>query len=619
MQFWDFKSWQLQTIRPRTLLEDPSTSFMTAATGSLTMPSPAPSPGANENWHARATELKAELMARKNAVTTISHPKPQCSLGTEPRTLESSVSPEAGSNAAAPTFAPASAPNTMAPLLHETDAQKLKQDLSEQVDQLIANEAPRAQPMTTTGSDKLLHDAPSAITHTCSTPTKPLIAATNRREKTAETTKTETLREHDPKKHQSTDGSKGHETVSSSKQDVDDPQPSTSEVDDRSGHVAKQGEANKQANASSPTSPKEETSKVRYGSAQRQSAEDSKDLKTSGEGGAKGIPVSSAPLRRTPIPETPKSGQPQDEASSLRPTTAALPVSRPRAPPQPATESAAPSSKDEAPPSALRDHKRNGSEPQNASSSVDPSRVTKGHEDESRRSTRQPAPTCPQPPARLLIHHRPHDPVFELDILASHDRDLKEWLAFTGWHNRDYRAGFLQRQRRLVDLDREKHVIDQERAELVSADEHALRTARSHSGSGRADDCATDYPPHNAGRELFSAPVPSSRKREYLSDCEDDLSRKTSRGDGWGCQRGSFQGGRDDYGQKTDYHDDLGEGKITNHVQCDQDYSPVSCIIFDRLYSSSSSLSYAPYYSSDLPRCSSWPALVRKRRPPLKP
>ncbi|KAK7747318.1 hypothetical protein SLS53_001571 [Cytospora paraplurivora] len=48
------------------------------------------------------------------------------------------------------------------------------------------------------------------------------------------------------------------------------------------------------------------------------------------------------------------------------------------------------------------------------------------------------------------------------DIPSHHDRDLRDWLQFTGWNDIEYRRGELARQRRLAEIGREKAELEQE-------------------------------------------------------------------------------------------------------------------------------------------------------------
>lgn len=99
-------------------------------------------------------------------------------------------------------------------------------------------------------------------------------------------------------------------------------------------------------------------------------------------------------------------------------------------------------------------------------------------------------------------------------VAATQDRDLQDWLAYTGWNDEDYRRRFLDRQRRLADIDRE-------RAALLEADQREVATRRD--GGTDASRPPPFSEPHRAGgpRELFG-PSPSGFKREYPTEHPND-------------------------------------------------------------------------------------------------
>lgn len=504
-----------------------------------------------QDWIARAAELKAELMARKKTDNT--SPCPSMAPAPEKDAQDPASSFSSGANATATTIAPPATFNTVASTLHKTDEHRLKQDLKEQVDQLIAQEASNAQSLTVVDGQKLSPDTQPPFTPglASSAPAKLSINTADHKDKGGETEKAVILQQVDLQKHRNANGSKEHQTLSSPKPDVDVSKDNVAQEEPKKRPV------------SSQTSKKKEGSDVQADPIPRNLREglnalqDSNNTSSANQHITCSTPMSKLPLLALPAPNPPK------QQVDLPPSKSALEGQMHSALDKPATKSAILTSKDEAPRSAPRDHKNNDRELQRYRPKMDPARVNEGQK--FRGSTIRAMPAGPQLPNRSPSYYRQRDLDFDFDMLVSQNHDLKDWLVFTGWHNRDYRAAFLERKRRLADLDREKDEIDQERARLMSADEYALETARYRNGICGADDFKNDAFSRNTGKELFSSPLPSNRKRDYVSEYEDEFPRKMSRVDTRDHRRESSREGREEYGKRFYHRDEVEKGETTNH------------------------------------------------------
>lgn len=466
----------------------------------LKMSSPTQESKTPQNWATRAAELKQELMARRapmavKSESSISKMKSQDSVG-------SMSTKSANSNAVpglASTNTPPLTPQNINSAPSDEEAQEIQNKLKE-LGRIIAFGAAKSKVPKTVKTMKMPHAGPFAPKHTTSLPPKPTIDMAHCITKNIH-----------PIKQVSTFTDKKNATVGSPTQDIKDSKSLQVHLGDR-GKDLEDGEI--QSNGSQASS----------------------------QSDAKKVLLPSAPINRSATTKTPTSTSPREQTAQ-NPTKMTLPLRKTSVSEKPARE---PTPRDETPPTASRSHNHRGWELQHYRPSLHQARGDRDHS--SREHTRRPLYLPPLAPSRpdSPIYKHPNDRYSEHDRPTSQDRDLDDWLIFTGWHNRDFRADYLQRKRRIAFLDRE---IEQERAKLMSADQHALifETVGHHSsGSIRdgTDEAEADHPSRNAGRELFGSPAPGSRrKREYTSDGENQSRRKMSRVDNPDRRRDSFNYG----------------------------------------------------------------------------
>lgn len=458
----------------------------------------------------------------------------------EPQGLASSVIQIPGLGAIAATNTHTTMTPSMAYTLPKTDAQELQMGLSKEDHKSSDHSSPKSRSFTTSNSEKLSLVLQSAPNHELSTPTIPSNNAADHKDNKIESAKTVILQSRIPEKHSSINGTNGGEIASSSKPGVANSEPSRVNLIDNGKDLTNQ--------------PKKHSSKL------QPSNRDSNGSQGSKEGNTKeNITLNSAPRRKFPVIDSTASRPSQTQAPMRSPTATTLLIPKQPVPEKPATR---PFVRDWTPLSAPYTHMRNDWELQHYRPSTNKDQVASIHEP--RGSSKWPDPRGSQPPARNHFQHYPRDLGSELDALAYQHRDLHDWLSFTGWHDHDYRLGLLHRKRRLADLDREKNEIDKERAELLSADERALKKpTRFRDGFGGMDDFEIDYTSRNAGRELFISPLMRSRKREYnRSDCGADFPRKMSRVDGRADRRDSSPRARDGHSKRGYYHEEVEEGEI---------------------------------------------------------
>lgn len=476
----------------------------------LKMSSPTQESKKPQNWASRAAELKQELMARRVPMAIKSDPSifkmnSQDSVG--------SMSTKSTSSNAVPGLAstntPPPTPQNINSAPDDEEAQKVQNHLKE-LGRIIAFGAAKTQMPKIVKTMKMPHDGPFAPKHITSLPPKPTIDMADRKKIKAKRAETPIAEEIHPIKQVSTVTNKENATVGSPAQDIKDSKLLQVQLHD-GGKELEDGEI--QSNGSQASS----------------------------QSDAKRVLLPSAPISRSATTKPLASTTPH-EPTSQNPTKMTLPLQKTSLPEKPAS---APSPRDKTPPTAPHSHKHRGWELQHYRPSLNEARGDRAHDP--REHTRRPLHLPPLAPSRpdSPIYKHPHDRYSEHDRPTTQDRDLDDWLSFTGWHNRDFRADFLQRKRRLALLDREKIEIEQERAKLMSADNRAsgLETVGYRSsGSVRdgADEFEADFPSRNAGRELFSSPAPGNRlKREYTSDRENLSRRKMSRMDKGGRRRDS--------------------------------------------------------------------------------
>lgn len=103
------------------------------------------------------------------------------------------------------------------------------------------------------------------------------------------------------------------------------------------------------------------------------------------------------------------------------------------------------------------------------------------------------------------------------DRMTHYDRDLRDWLTYTNWHDEGYRARFLERKRRLAEIEREK-------VELLEADQRENTTRPT---------AEPQEPPFSSGPARPLANRTDLRatgfKRELFRDEEANGPRKVSR------------------------------------------------------------------------------------------
>lgn len=523
----------------------------------LKMLSTTPQSKLPQHWIARAAELKAELMATRYPVNGRSGPSVEIHSQIESQNSVSSISPSSDAiirSASTNTLALAPAPQQMASAAHETDVHELQKEMKE-LEKIIAFGPSNAQLSTTANNGTQPPDAPAATEHVPSTPVKLPINTADCKDNKDETSKT-VLQSMHPKEHKSNDA---NEAVSKPHMDIRASQPSNVNQRDMIGALHND---NKLINTTQPFK-KTKNGNIKENWNLADGKMPPKGPQVSKEGNIKEVIQPGSPPSNSPVPKTPASGLPQKTAAHPPASTNAPQIQRHPVPEKPVSKLPA---QDTAPPPGPRNYMGNNWELQHYRPSANRAPVDrKIHEP--RGSIRLPSPVLPwlSLPPDLSTDYRPRDPDFELEKLASKDRDLEDWLVFTGWHSQEYRADFLERNRRLAHLDRERRQIEQERARLMSADECAPKTARFCGSIGGAEpEFKADHDSRNIGRDLFGSPPPRPRKREYISDCEDELPlHKTrsvySRGGG---RQGLSMGARDGYDKRGYYREEMKEDMI---------------------------------------------------------
>lgn len=480
-----------------------------------------------QNWAVRAAELKEELMARRGLMVARSESSnskmnSQNSLGSMSSSSPSSnVLPRLASTSTPP---PTSQDMTSGP--NHEEAQKIQNQLKE-LGRIIAFGASKTQVPKIDKTVKMPHVGSFAANHAASLPSKPTTDVADCEEVKAREGETSTTKEIHPMTQVSTNINTENATVSTPGHDIKGTKSRQVQPNDGTKDTADDDEINKVQ-----LEKQRKSSRIREDTTPEDGEIQSNDSQASSQSKVKGVLLPSAPISRSAASKALPSTSPH-EPTSQNPTKMTLPLLEASLPEKPASE---PAPQDETPLMASHSHKRRGWELQHYRPSLHQARRDRAND--FRGQTRRPlrlsplAPSHPDSPKYKQSRH----PNFEHDKPTSQDRDLDDWLSFTGWHDRDFRADFLQRKRRLAYLDREKNEIEQERAKLMSADEHALVGSETvgyrsrgsvHNG---ADEFVADFPSRNAGRELFNSPEPAiRRKREYTSDGENRPSRKMSR------------------------------------------------------------------------------------------
>lgn len=214
------------------------------------------------------------------------------------------------------------------------------------------------------------------------------------------------------------------------------------------------------------------------------------------------------------------------------------------------------------------DMESSGNYPTRPKSQSEPHRKRENGRREQEKASRdgaaRPTPTAVMPPPKWPTSaRRPsdtnafrpafRDPYLDLERLASQDRDLRDWLQFTGWNDEGYRRRTLDRQRRLDEIDRERAALmdadADERENMTRRDggpDPAVRELRASELRRYEPDLSTRH----AGRDLFSPDwrgdypgFPTSGfKREYGGDHDVGSPRKVARTYSKGSRHGPARG-----------------------------------------------------------------------------
>lgn len=503
----------------------------------------------SQDWAARAAELKLQLLAGKDRTEI---PSESSTSDRESQSSAVSMSTDytktVPRSLAAPTKALPPAPEIMTAEVDHNEAQKLQKDLKE-LEKIIAFGAARIPALNSANIMKLPHGGQFTIKHTASTPPKSSINMNDRKKGQANEAEIADRKGDLATRRVSYDTDKDHTTTRTPPQDIKTLESSQIQLNDDSKHLdddyigrchSKEQRKSSRIEADTP-----EDGEIQSNGSQ-----------ASSQGDAQGTLLPSARLSRSATSissNTPASTTRQEQTLPHIKTT--LPVQKMADPEKSVSR---PSPRDQTPPMAPRSQRRHGWELQHNQPSPSEAQKDQDRDRNPRGSTRRPFRQPSLGPARpdAPIRKHPRDSYFEHDRAPLHDRDLKDWLSFTGWHNREFRADFLQRKRRLAYLDREKDEIEQERAELMST-EQGVRALRFDSLSYRsnssvrddADGFEADHPPRNSGRELFSSPAPGHRrKREYTSDGDNEAPRKMNRMDTGDRRRDASS-----YGSRVDF------------------------------------------------------------------
>lgn len=517
----------------------------------------------SQNWAARAAELKLQLMAAKDrmgvqseiSISEIESQRSAVSMSTN-STKTTPKSLAASTHAQPPT-----SQNIMSALDHD-EAQKLQKDFKE-LEKIIAFGAARKAALDTAKTMKLPHGGPFAPKHTISIPPKPSINMTDHNGIQAKEAEIADTKKSLLNRQFSTDADKDKTITSCPPQDIKNSKSAQVQRYDGSKHL----DDNR---IDGPQHEKQRKSSRREADTPEDGEIRSSGSQASSNSTAPSQLLPSAPLSRSVASKTPASATSQQQTSHH--SKKILPVQKLGLPEKSVSK---PNPRSQTPPTAPRSQGRHGWELQHYRPSTSEAQAARDHDPRgtTRKSLNLP-PLAPYRPDSFSRHKNPRDSYPEHDKPTPHDRDLADWLSFTGWHNREFRADFLQRKRRLAHLEREKHEIEQERAELMAADpadergRRPLRfnndtaaSYRSNSSSVRDGADAfesVDYyyyhPSRHLGRELFrSSPAPGHRrKRGYTSDGENEAPRKMNRMDTGGRRRESSS----NYGPRGDFFRD---------------------------------------------------------------
>lgn len=506
--------------------------------------SPAPHSESSQIWVARAAELKKELMARKHPVNGKTSPVVEIHSQVGSQNLLSFISPSSNATARITTtnlLTPAT--QAIASAMQENEAQKIQEELKEL--ERIISFSPSEVPLLTNNTAKKLssHAFQTATNHTPSTLIDKPSKQTEHKEQKDKTDET-VLHTVYPKSSARTDANK---TVGNPQEAIhgSGSQPLKVEL----YHDVK--DLDKKHVETSQSSLKTSNTK-----------ENPTPAAFRGDDVKKTLLPGSPPSMNTMM-EGLAFDPPQRRASQPPPATNILQTQQHLVPEKPVSK---PSAQDTTPPSAPYKPTLTGRETQHYRPSFIRGPVDQIHHDRRRggstrppRSPVPPRPSLPPPDVPSSSYNNnnyyrppPRDPDLELEKFASRDRDLQDWLVFTGWHNRGHRADFLQRKRRLAQLDRERQEIEQERAQLMSS--------ANDDGDGTIKTEDYDlYSSRNPSRQLSGLPAPRIRKREYVSDYENESPRKMSRQDNRDDRRDLPARDTGDYSKRGYYHEEVRE------------------------------------------------------------
>ncbi|KAJ4402521.1 hypothetical protein N0V82_010773, partial [Gnomoniopsis sp. IMI 355080] len=430
--------------------------------------------------------------------------------------------------------------------MRENEAQQLQEELKE-LERIISFRPSEARSLTTTIAKKLsAHAFQSAANQMPSTSVNMPIKQTDQKKQKDETDETVPQELH-PKDPTSTDDNK---TVSNPQQIIrgSGPQPLKVMLHDvvkalDEKHVEKP-QSSQNIGTTKGNSTLEDCKVLAIGPQDSQGGDVKKAL------------LPGSPPSMNPFMKKVASDLPPKQVSQPPPSTSTNTLQTQQHP-MPEKEVDKPRAQDPTPPSAPRNPLPTGRETQNYRPSWNRAPVDRINERRRGGNTRLPSPIPRRPslpPPALPSssnnnnnYYRPRDPDLELEKFASRDRDLQDWLVFTGWHNRGHRADFLQRKRRLAELDRGRREIEQERARLMSAEDDLIKT----------DDFYASW--NTGSREPLGSPTPRIRKREYIGDYEDESPRKMSRQDNREDRRDLSARATGDYGKRGYYHEEVRE------------------------------------------------------------
>lgn len=166
-------------------------------------------------------------------------------------------------------------------------------------------------------------------------------------------------------------------------------------------------------------------------------------------------------------------------------------------------------------------------------------------------------------PSRRPSASRKHSDIFprvadtyrppRADRMSNEDRDLHDWLTYTNWYDRAYRARFLERMRRLAEIEREK-------AALLEANQHENTATATTTTRGR--------PTTDAGR---MAPPPAAEpfgfglSRQRLGGGGEDDRPGYHRAAAGGFKRELGHADESGAPRKVSRIDDRGPGRVAYH------------------------------------------------------